>query len=152
MWSWLITTGIAVTAIVLVCCLPASQRSETGPRKHRFAAIRSPLIERPAFRILFLLVVVGVLLISMLPEAVFVLPALDAVGLDIATILVALELRHYLASAARLAHVPPFLTAFARSLAPVARRGRDVMRTHPALWEYASVWPLIWLRTFLGKQ
>jgi hypothetical protein len=101
---------------------------------------------------LFLLVVVGVLLISTLPEAAFVLPALDAVGLDIATILVALELRHYLASAVRLARVPSFVTVYGRRLAPVVRRGRAVMRTNPVLWAYACVWPLIWLRIFLGKQ
>jgi hypothetical protein len=101
MRNWLIAIGIAVTAVVLACCVPASRRSETAPRKHRFGAIRSPLIEPPTYRILFLLVVVGVLLISVLPEAAFVLPALDAVGLDIVTILVALELRHYLTSVAR---------------------------------------------------
>ena len=59
-------------------------------------ATRSPLIKAPAHRALFLLVIVGALLIGTLPEAAFVLPALDAVGLDIVTILVALELRHYI--------------------------------------------------------
>ena len=57
-------------------------------------ATRSPLIKAPAYRVLFLLVVVGVLLICTLPEAAFVLPAFDAVGLDIVTILVAFQLRH----------------------------------------------------------
>jgi len=55
----------------------------------------------PAYRVLFLLVVIGLLLIAVLPEAAFVLPAVDAVGLDIVTIFAALELRHYLASVAR---------------------------------------------------
>jgi hypothetical protein len=61
---------------------------------------------------------------------------------------VAMELRHYLASAVRLARVP----VYGRRLAPVVTRGRAVMRTNPALWAYACLWPLIWLRTFLGKQ
>jgi len=55
------------------------------------------VIEAPGHRVLFVLVVIAVLLISALPEAALVLPALDAVGLDLVTILVALELRHYFA-------------------------------------------------------
>jgi len=152
MRNWLIATGVAVTVVVLVCCLPASQRSQVGRRKHRFWAIRSPLIEPPAYRVLFLLVVVGVLLISVLPEAAFVLPALDAVGLDIATILVALELRHYLGCVARLVGVPTFFALHGRGPARVLSRCRDVMRTNPVLWAYACMWPLIWVRMFIGKR
>ena len=55
--------------------------------KRRLGAIGSPLIEPPTYRALFLLIVIGVLLISVLPEAALVLPTLDAVGLDIVTIL-----------------------------------------------------------------
>lgn len=74
--NWLVTSWMAVATFV--------------------RATRSPLIKAPAHRVLFLLVVVGVLLICTLPEAAFVLPALDSVGPDIVTILVALELRHYI--------------------------------------------------------
>jgi hypothetical protein len=97
---------------------------------HRFRAIRSPLIKPPEYRVLFLLVVIGALLIATLPEAAFVLPAIDAVGLDIVTILAALELRHYLASVARLVRVP----------------------TNPILWLYACMWPVIWIRTLKGTM
>jgi hypothetical protein len=158
MRNWLIAIGIAVTAVVLGCCVPASRRSETAPREHRFGAIRSPLIEPPTYRILFLLVVVGVLLISVLPEAAFVLPALDAVGLDIVTILVALELRHYLTSVARLVGVPTFLAVYGRGPAQAISRCRNVIRTNPVLWARTYVWPLIWVlpliwvRTFPGKR
>jgi hypothetical protein len=99
--------------------------------QQRLAAIGSPLLEPPVYRALFLLIVIGVVLISVLPEAAFVLPALDAVGLDIVTIFVALELRHYLVSVAR-----PAL----------------VLRTHPILWLYACMWPVIWLRTLMGTM
>lgn len=102
--------------------------------KRRFRTIGSPLIEPPAYRVLFLLILVGALLISALPEAALVLPAIDAVGLDIVTILAALELRHYLASMARVAGLP------------------TVLRTHPALWLYACMWPVIWIRTLMGTM
>jgi hypothetical protein len=101
MRTWLVESDIAAIAVVLACCLLVLQRFTSDRWKRRFGAIRSPLIERPAYRVLFLLVVIGVLLIAVLPEAAFVLPALDSVGLDIVTIFAALELRHYLASAFR---------------------------------------------------
>jgi hypothetical protein len=47
-------------------------------------------------------------------EAAFVLPALDAVGLDIVTIFAALELRHYLASVARLVGIPTSVAVYLR--------------------------------------
>lgn len=94
--------------------------------KQRLRAIGSPLLEAPTYRVLFLLVLIGVLLISVLPEAAFVLPALDTVGLDIVTIFAALELRHYWAFVARPARI---------------------LRTHPMLWLYACMWAVIWLRT-----
>jgi len=152
MSNWLIPTGAAVIAVVLVCRLWMSQRSATDRWKHRFGAIRSPLIEPPAYRVLFLLVVIGVLLISTLPEAIFVVPALDAVGLDIVTILVALELRHYLTSSGRVLGILTILATFRRGLAQVLGRCRDVMRTNPVLWLYACMWLVIWVRTFLGTM
>jgi len=103
--------------------------------KQRFRAIGSPLIQTPAYRTLFVLVILGALLIATLPEAAFVLPALDAVGLDLVTIIVALELRHYLAALAP---------------AQVVSRCRDILRTNPILWLYQSVWVLIWIRKVMG--
>lgn len=65
-------------------------------------AIRSPVSEAPTYRALFVLVVIGVVLISVLPEATFIIPAIDVVGLDLVTILVTLELSHYLIRAGRM--------------------------------------------------
>jgi len=116
--------------------------------KHRFGAFRSALIQTPAYRALFLVVVVGVLLICLVPEAALVLPAVDAVGLDIVTILAALELRHYLASVARLVGFPTSIAVHFSAAAQVLSRCGGVLRTNPALWLYACMWPVIWLRTW----
>ena len=78
MRTWLVEGDIAATAVVLACCLLVLQRFTSDRWKRRFGAIGSPLIKPPPYRVLFLLVVIGVLLISVLPEAAFVLPALDA--------------------------------------------------------------------------
>jgi hypothetical protein len=152
MRGWLIETDIAAIAVVLACCLLVLQRPTTDRWKHRFGAIGSPLIKPPAYRVLFLLVLIGVLLISVLPEAAFVLPALDAVGLDIVTILAALELRHYLASVARLVGIPTSVAVCLRVPVQVVSRCGDVLRTNPVLWLYACIWPVIWLRTLMGTM
>ena len=109
---------------------------------------RSPLIKAPAYRVLFLLVVVGVLLICMLPDAALVLPAVDAVGLDIVTILVALELRHYILLLARLVGLP--LNGFRRGLAPLVSRcvATLVAPTNPNMWAFACMWMLIAFERF----
>jgi len=81
----------------LLCIRTEVDCQEPNISKRAGADMMAP----PAYRVLFLLVVIGLLLIAVLPEAAFVLPAVDAVGLDIVTIFAALELRHYLASVAR---------------------------------------------------
>jgi hypothetical protein len=147
MRSWLIAIGIGVVTLVLVCCLPVSQRSATDRRRHRFAAIRSPLIEEPAYRVLFLLVAIGVVLICLVPEAIFVIPTLDALGLDVVTIFVALELRHYLISAARIFAIPAIAPVYRHGPAQLVNRCRDLVRTNPVLWLYACMRlaPRYWL-------
>lgn len=55
---------------------------------------------------LFLLILAGLVLIAMTPEAWFVLPAFDAIGLDVATILVTLELQRYFQGALWLVSFP----------------------------------------------
>jgi len=139
MRTWLVESDIAAIAVVLACCLLVLRR---------FEAIGSPLIKPPPYKVLFFLVVIGVLLISVLPEAAFVLPAIDAVGLDIVTIFVALELRHYLVYVARLVGIPTSVVVYLRVTAQVVSRCGDVLRTNPALWLYACMWPVIWLRTW----
>lgn len=125
MKTGLVESDIAAIAVVLACCWLVLQRFTSDRWKRRFGAFGSPLMAAPAYRVLFLLVVIGLLLIAVLPEATFVLPAVDAVGLDIVTIFAALELRHYVASVARV-----------------------VLRTNPVLWLYSCMWLLIWLRTW----
>ena len=116
-------------------------------------ATRSPLIKAPAYRVLFLLVVVGVLLICVLPEAAFVLPVLDAVGLDIVTMLVALELRHYILLLAQLAGVPTPANGLRRGLARLASRCLAIMiaPTNPNMWPYACMWVFIAFRIVIGS-
>jgi hypothetical protein len=152
MRTWLVESDIAAIAVVLACCLLVLRRFTSDRWKRRFGAIGSPLIEPPAYRVLFLLVIIGILLISVLPEAAFVLPALDAVGLDIVTIFAALELRHYLASMARLVGIPTSVAVYLRLPAQVASRCGDLLWTNPILWLYACMWLVIWLRTLMGTM
>lgn len=129
---WLDGSNIVAIAVGLACCLHVLQRFTSDRWKRRFGAIGSPMIASPAYRALFLLVVIGLLLIAVLPEAAFVLPAVDAVGLDIVTIFAAFELRHYLASVARAIRIRSSVSIYLRA---------------PALLLYAGTWSLIWLRT-----
>ena len=117
-------------------------------------ATRSPLLKAPGYRVLFLLVVLGVLLICMLPEAAFVLPALDAVGLDIVTILVALELRHYILHLARLVGVPTSVNGFRRGLAQLVGRclAIMIMPANPNMWPYACMCVFVVVRIFMGSM
>jgi hypothetical protein len=115
-------------------------------------AIRSPVREPPTYRALFVLVLIGVVLICLLPEASVIIPALDIIGLDLVTILVALELSHYLIYAGRMLGIPRIVGVYRRAPAQVVSRCRDVMRTNPILWLYACSWALISFRAFLGKD
>jgi hypothetical protein len=132
--NWLVTVWMAVATFV--------------------RATRSPLIKAPAYRVLFLLVVVGVLLICMVPEAAFVLPVLDALGLDIVTILVALELRHYILLLARLAGMPTSINGLRRGLAPLVSRGLAIViaPTNPNIWPCACMWVFIAFRIVMGSM
>jgi hypothetical protein len=142
--DWLTEADIAAIAIVLACCLLVWKLSTRW--KHRFGTFGSALIKAPAYRALFVLVLIGILLICTLPEAAFVLPVLDSVGLDIVTILVALELRHYLATIARLVGIPTSVAVCFHVAAQVVTRCGDVLRTNPLVWLYACMWSVIWLR------
>ena len=113
------------------------QRFTSDRWKRRIGAIRSPLMKPHTYKLLFLLVVIGLILICMLPEAAFVLPAVDAVGLDIVTIFAAFEMRHYLVSMAAAVHIPTSIAVYFRT---------------PALLLYAFVWALIWVRMLTGTM
>ena len=82
MRDWLVETDIAAVAVMLACCLKLLQRFTSDRWQQRFAAMGSPLMKPPAYRVLFLLVLIGVVLVSVLPEAAFMLTAVDAVGLE----------------------------------------------------------------------
>jgi hypothetical protein len=141
-----------IEATVLACCLLALKRF-AHRWKQRLGAMSSPLITPPGYRVVFVLVVIGVLLISTVPEAAFILPTLDAVGLDIVTILAALELRHYFASVAHLlVRIPTNVPVYLRVPTQVVRRCRDVLRTNPVLWSYACMWAVIWIRALTGTM
>src|SRR3569833_170181 len=114
-----------------------SQRFIPDRWKRRIGAIRSPLMKPPTYRVLFLLVVIGIMLICLLPEAAFVLPAVDAVGLDIVTVFAALELRLYLAATAAVVGIPSGIVVYLRA---------------PALLLYACMWALIWVRMLTGTM
>jgi len=131
MRNWVTETDIAAVAVVLACGLVVLKHF-TGRRKSRFAAISSPLIKPPAYRAMFVMVLIGLLLISMLPEAAYMFPTIDAVGLDVVTFLAVLELRHYFGAFARSVRIP---------------NGAAVYVSNPSLWLYARIWPLIWVRT-----
>ena len=120
----------------------------------RWMATRSPLMKAAAYRVLFLLVVVGVLLICMVPEAALVLPALDAVGLDIVTILVAFELRYYILFLARLVGLPTSVNGFRRGLAPLVSccLATTVAPTNSKMWPYACMWTLVAFRIVMGSM
>jgi hypothetical protein len=129
MKAWYAENEIVDIVVALAGCLLLLKLfTKTNRWKHRLGAITSPLLERPAYRALFLVVVAGALLVCMLPEAAFVLPALDAIGLDLVTIFVALELRHYLAFVVRRLRIP----------------------THPMLWVYKCMWVLVWIKMLNG--
>ena len=117
-------------------------------------AARSPLIKAPPYRVLFLLVAAGVLLICTLPEAAFVLPTFDAIGLDIVTILVALELRHYILGLVRLVGVPTFVNSCRAGIAPLLSRCLAFMiaPTKPEMLPYACMWILIAFRVVMGSM
>lgn len=90
----------------------------------------------------------------MLPEAALVLPALDAVGLDVVTILVAFELRHYILLLVRLPGVPTSVNGFRRELAPVVSccLATIVAPTNPKMWPYACMWALVAFRIVMGSM
>jgi hypothetical protein len=117
-------------------------------------ATRSPFINTPAYRVLLFLVAVGVLLICLVPEAALVLPALDAVGLDIVTIFVAFELRHYILFLAQRACVPTSLNGFRRGLAPFVSRCLATMIApiNPNMWAYAFMWILLAFCIVMGSM
>ncbi|HEY4367131.1 MAG TPA: hypothetical protein VGN07_07820 [Steroidobacteraceae bacterium] len=152
MKSWLVESHIAAIAVMLTCCLLVWQRFTTDRWKQRFGAIGSALIKPPTYRALFVLVLIGVLLISVLPEAALLLPAFDAVGLDVVTILVSLELRHYVASVARLVGIPTNVAGYRRVLTQLVRHCRDVILTKPVLWPYKCMWIVMWIKMLSGTM
>jgi len=151
--DWLTEADVAAFAVMLAGCLLVWKLSTRW--KRRFGAFASALIRTPpAYRALFVLVLVGLLLIATLPEAAMVLPAVDAVGLDIVTILVALELRHYLFSLARLAGGRTSVHGLRRGLAPIVGRclAFVVAPTKPEMLPYTCVWLLIACRIVMGSM
>jgi len=145
-----IVAVLCIAAVVVACRLLLSRRSALQRWQGRLGAIGSPLIEPPTSRVLFLLVVVGVLLICIVPEASFILPALDAVGLDVVTILIAFELRHYLAHVARMLSTSRSVAAV-RGLARVAIRCRTGVPAGPVFWLCYGLWAVMFVRALMAS-
>jgi hypothetical protein len=87
MRNWLIEIGVLSIAALVLWRVLTPQHSPIEQWSRRFGVIRSPMMKPPAYKMLLILVIFGALLITVLPESAFVLPALDAVGLDITTVL-----------------------------------------------------------------
>lgn len=149
MRTWLLQSDSVAIAILFACCLHVYQRVASNRWKRRCGAIGSPMISSPGHRLLFLLVLIGLFLIAVLPEAAMVLPVVDAVGLDIVTILAALELQNYLASVARSIGIPTDPAVYLRMSAQLMGRCGELLRTNPILLLYACVWPMVRLRPWL---
>ena len=152
MWNGWLKSDVVAIAGVLACVWLVLRRLTSNRWQRRFAAMKSPLIEQPTYRVLFLLVVIGMLLIATLPEAAYVFPAIDAVGLDIVTIFAALELRHYVGSAARVVGIPSGVGNCVRAWAHAVCRRALFLLTNPALVLYACIWALIWVRMLTGTM
>ncbi len=76
-------------------------------RKHGASGTNAPsMMPRPLYRALVVLIVIGLVVIVTVPDALLVLPAFDAVGLDVVTVLVALELQRYSQEVLRLVALP----------------------------------------------
>jgi len=148
--QWLESNIVAV-AILIACGVLVLQRFTSDQWKRRLGAFRVTLNQPVAYRVLFLLIALGLLLIATLPEAAFVLPAIDAVGLDIVTILAALELRHYITSGARMLGISAGAAPWLRARSQRAIRCINTLRATPALWLYAGPWMLIWHHTLMGR-
>jgi hypothetical protein len=142
------STDNAGIAVALLLVLLISWPCAANRWKRRIRALGSPLIESPRYRILFLLVIVGILLISFVPEAVVLITAVDSLGLDIVTIMVAVELGRYLTSMGRLANVSALATECRRRFGQIRIRGA-LMLTRPALWPYACLSLLVIFWTFM---
>jgi hypothetical protein len=152
MWNGWVTGDAVAMAVVAACGWLVFQRMTSDRWQRRFGSIGSPLIASPAYRALFVLVVIGMLLIALLPEAAFVFPAIDAVGLDIVTIFAALELRHYVGSVARRVGIPSGVGHSVRAWAQAMCRRAGGLLTNPALVLYACMWALIWVRMLTGTM
>lgn len=94
-------------------------------------------------RLLLVAVIVGVAAAALAPEAGLLLSAVDAIGLDAVTILVAFELRHYISTSARLAAAPLGRVVSCGSPLPVFAPYVGLIRTCPARRSHVVFWPLL---------
>lgn len=94
-------------------------------------------------RLLLVAVLLGVAAAALAPEAGLLLSAVDVVGLDVVTILVALELRHYIATCARLAAAPLGRVISCMSPLPVFGPYATLIRACPARSSNIVSWALL---------
>jgi hypothetical protein len=94
-------------------------------------------------RLLLAAVLLGVVAAALAPEAGLLLSAVDAVGLDVVTILVALELRHYIATCVRIAAAPLGRVISCMSPVPVFGPYATLIRACPARSSNIVSWALV---------
>jgi hypothetical protein len=98
--------------------------------------------------VLLIAIVLGIALASFMPEASVLLSAVDAIGLDFVTILVALELRYYLAIVFRIGAAPLLRSIYRLGPIPICEPYTEVMRACPTLRCYVVIWPIFVLATW----
>ncbi|MGH8254685.1 MAG: hypothetical protein ACRET0_00525 [Steroidobacteraceae bacterium] len=146
--SQLHSVGVAAIVVALLILI-FSKRSAAERWKRLFRALRSPLIESPRFRALFLVVTVGILLVSLVPEAAVLIAAVDTLGLDIVTIMVAVELGRYLTAISRSLGVSAIASECRRQAGRILGCRAFVLSARPALWPYACLSLLVALYTLI---
>jgi hypothetical protein len=91
---------------------------------------------------LSLALAVGIGLMVLMPEVNVVFVAVDAAGLDLVTILIALELGHYVVMGYRLTLAPLLRIVYRLGPVPILEPYTDLLRGCPSLRAYVVIWPL----------
>jgi hypothetical protein len=133
--------GAVVVALSLVFLLLMMKKHESA----FWAGLRQlfPTPRSSRWQIaLTLAIAVGIALVVLMPEANIVFTAVDAAGLDLVTLFIALELRQYIAVAYQLALAPILRIIYRLGPVPIFEPYADLMRGCPSLRSYVVIWPL----------
>jgi hypothetical protein len=131
-----IVAGLALAWLLLL--LKAHESSFWGALQQLFPALRSSRWQVA----LTLAIAIGIGLIVLMPEANVVFAAVDAAGLDLVTVLIALELRQYIVIGYQLALAPVLRIVYRLGPVPIFEPYADLLRGCPSLRPYVVIWPL----------